>query len=108
MAPYHLRLDWLMWFAAFSSPGEHPWFVHLMAKLLEGDQATLSLLPTNPFPNQPPHYVRALLYEYHFTTPEERRETGKWWKRQLVGEYFPPVSLDDPAFREILRAQGWL
>src|SRR5947208_1975541 len=29
IAPYHLRLDWLMWFAAMSSYYEHPRFVHM-------------------------------------------------------------------------------
>jgi hypothetical protein len=93
VAPYHLRLDWLMWFAAFSTPDEHPWFAALLAKLLESDANVLSLLRTNPFPEHPPRFVRAQFYEYHLTTPDERRASGRWWKRQLVGTYFPPVSL---------------
>lgn len=93
IAPYHLRLDWLMWFAAFSSPGQHPWFISFLEKLLEGDKAVLGLLRYNPFPNEPPKFVRALLYEYHFTTPEERSQTGAIWNRKLIGLYFPPVSL---------------
>ncbi len=91
IAPYHLRLDWLMWFAALSSYEEQPWFEPFMQKLLEGDRAVLSLLRTNPFPDQPPHYVRALFYEYHFTSPAERTATGNWWSRRLVGTYFPPL-----------------
>jgi hypothetical protein len=93
IAPYHLRLDWLMWFAAFSSPREHPWFLSFLEKLLEGDKAVLGLLRYNPFPNAPPKFVRALLYEYHFTNPEERSKTGAVWSRILIGLYFPPVSL---------------
>jgi hypothetical protein len=93
IAPYHLRLDWLMWFAAMSTPSEHFWFTVLLARLLEGDRATLTLLKINPFPDRPPKYVRALLYEYHFTTPEERRRTGHWWRRDLIGEYFRPAAL---------------
>jgi hypothetical protein len=108
IAPYHLRLDWLMWFAAMSSYQNYPWFVNFVAKLLQGDHAVLSLLRVNPFPQKPPRYVRALLYEYHFTTPDEHRKTGLWWKRTLVGQYFPTVSLDMPGFREVLRAQRWL
>ncbi len=107
IAPYHLRLDWLMWFAAMSSYREHPWFVHLMAKLLEGDAETLSLMRGNPFPKQPPRFVRAEIYLYQFTSPEERRVSGQWWKRQRVGLYFPPVSLDDEGFRQALASQGW-
>ncbi len=108
IAPYHLRLDWLMWFAAMSDYYDHPWFVHFVAKLLQGDRATLGLLRSNPFPGQPPRYVRAQLYEYHFTTPEERRKTGMIWKRALVRPYFPPVSLDTPSFRSVLERLNWL
>jgi hypothetical protein len=93
IAPYHLRLDWLMWFAAMSSPSEHSWFTALLVKLLEGDRATIDLMRTNPFPNHPPRYVRALYYKYRFTTPDERRRTGRWWNRELLGEYFSPVTL---------------
>jgi hypothetical protein len=91
IAPYHLRLDWLMWFAALSSYEEQPWFEPFMRKLLEGDRPVLSLLRTNPFPDRPPRYVRALLYEYHFTAPAERAATGRWWSRKLVGNYFPAI-----------------
>lgn len=93
IAPYHLRLDWLMWFAAFSLPDQHPWFISFLEKLLESDKSVLGLLRYNPFPDRPPKFVRALLYEYHFTTPEERRQTGAIWNRKLIGLYFPPVSL---------------
>jgi hypothetical protein len=93
VAPYHLRLDWLMWFAAMSSPMYHEWFVPLLAKLLEADRPTLRLLRKDPFEGQPPRFVRALLYLYRFTTPAERRETHAWWHRELVGDYVPPVSL---------------
>jgi hypothetical protein len=102
-APYHLRLDWLMWFAAMPSPYYQPWFIRLLAKILEGDGATLALLRANPFPAAPPRHIRALYYRYRFTTPEERRRSGCWWQRELVGTYFPSVSLDDPGFRKLLQ-----
>ena len=92
-APYHLRLDWLMWFAAFSTPEEHAWFSALLVRLLEGDRGVLSLLRVNPFPDRPPRYVRAMYYRYRFTTRDERRATGRWWNRELVGTYFAPASL---------------
>jgi hypothetical protein len=91
IAPYHLRLDWLMWFAAFSPVPQDPWFLELMNRLAEGEPLTLGLLRTNPFPDRPPRYVRALYYRYRFTTLEEHRATGAWWKRDLVGTYMPPV-----------------
>ncbi len=93
VAPYHLRLDWLMWFAAMSTPSDYPWFSELLLKLLQGDPQVLSLLRSNPFPDRPPTWIRAQLYLYHFTTPDERRQTGRWWNRQLVAGYFPAVRL---------------
>ena len=105
IAPYHLRLDWLMWFAGFTPYYEEPWFLNFVAKLLQNDAPTLSLIAKNPFPDGPPKYVRALLYEYHFTTPEEHQRTGAWWKRELKGDYFPIVSLDDPSFQGALESE---
>ena len=82
--------------------------MNLVSKLLEGDRAVLALLRSNPFGQRPPQYVRAQLYEYHFTSPAEHRESGAWWKRSLSREYFPAVSLRDEAFRKMLKNQGWL
>jgi hypothetical protein len=93
LAPYHLRLDWLMWFAAFTPQPQDAWFIALLRQLLRGDAATLSLLKTNPFPNHPPRFLRARYYQYRFTTPDERRQTGLWWHRQLAGEYVPAITL---------------
>ncbi len=93
IAPYHLRLDWLMWFAAMSEPLDYDWFAPLLTALLRGDPGVLSLLQRNPFPDRPPRYVRALYYSYRFTTPDERRKTGRWWDRRLIGIYYPAVSL---------------
>jgi hypothetical protein len=108
IAPYHLRLDWLMWFCGFTPWYQEPWFANFVAKLLQNDEKTLSLMDGNPFPDRPPRFVRAQLYEYRFTTPAERRKTGAWWSRELRGPYFPAVSLDDPAFRDLLEREGWL
>jgi hypothetical protein len=93
VAPYHLRLDWLMWFAAMSNASDYPWFSTLMLKLLEGDRAVLGLLRTNPFPDRPPRWIRARLYLYRFTSPDERRRTGAWWARTFTAPYFPEVRL---------------
>jgi hypothetical protein len=94
VAPYHLRLDWLLWFAAMSPPSAHPWMAMLVTRLLENDPATLKLLGRNPFPDHPPALVRARLYRYRFTTPAERHQTGAWWSRDLLGDYLPPLRLD--------------
>jgi hypothetical protein len=102
-APYHLRLDWLMWFAAMTTPWQHPWFVRLLRKLLSNDRPTLKLLARNPFPDRPPRAVRALLYRYRFTSWRQWRETGDWWVRELVGEYLPAMTLtQEPTTRRKL------
>jgi hypothetical protein len=93
VAPYHLRLDWLIWFAAMRPHDLPVWFVNFVAKLLEGDRRIVRLLKTNPFPNAAPQHIRALLYEYRFTNAEERRRTGQWWHRTLVSVYLPPSAL---------------
>ena len=93
IAPYHLRLDWLMWFAAMGSAQEEPWFSELIVKLLQGQRDVVGLLADNPFPDRPPRWIRARMYRYTFTTGAERNATGRWWNRELLSEYFPAVSL---------------
>jgi len=97
VAPYHLRLDWVMWFVALPGRFDDRWLVALVAKLAAGDRATLRLLRTNPFPGAAPTYVRATLYRYRFSTPAERRETGAWWVRTRLGQLLPPVRLEPGA-----------
>jgi hypothetical protein len=94
VAPYHLRLDWLMWFAAMSTPFAHPWLLALIMKLLVNDEPAIALLGRNPFPDRPPTFIRASLFHYRFSTRQERRETGAWWVRRYAGEFLPPLSLD--------------
>jgi hypothetical protein len=92
-APYRLRLDWLMWFAAISPGYAQPWLRPFMQRLLRNDPATLRLLRHNPFPGSPPRYVRAQLYQYRFTTVAELRRDHAWWHRALVGGYVFPMTL---------------
>jgi Lipase maturation factor len=93
-APYHLRLDWLMWFAALSPGYTGVWFGALVERLLENDRDTLRLLRRCPFPpGEPPRWVRARLFRYRYTTWRELRETGACWERTYVREYLPPSRL---------------
>jgi hypothetical protein len=94
-APYHLRLDWLMWFAAISPQYADSWLQPFMLRLLQNDAATLRLLRANPFPDSPPQYVRAQLYRYRFTTPTELRRDHAWWHRTLEAPYLRPIALTD-------------
>src|SRR6266540_3633907 len=93
-APHQPRLDWQMWFAALGSYRENPWFGRLIVKLLQGSQDVSRLLAKNPFPHDPPRYIRAMFYRYRFTTLREWRETGAWWKRRELREYLPALSVD--------------
>jgi Lipase maturation factor len=93
IAPYHLRLDWLMWFAALSPAYADQWWSPFIARLLANDAQTLRLLKHNPFPDSPPAWIRARFFRYRYTTWSERRATGAWWHRDLVGDFMRPQSL---------------
>jgi lipase maturation factor 1 len=92
VAPHQPRLDWQMWFAALGTFQENNWVSNLMYRLLVGEPTVIGLLDGSPFP-RPPRYMRALLYDYDFTTPAERARSGAIWSRQLRGTWFGPVSL---------------
>jgi predicted DCC family thiol-disulfide oxidoreductase YuxK len=87
IAPFQPRLDWQMWFAALGNFRQNLWFVGFVSRLLEGSPDVLALLEKNPFPEHPPKYVRAMVYEYTFTNWGEQG----WWKRKPLGTYLPPV-----------------
>ncbi|GAB3130228.1 lipase maturation factor family protein [Glaciibacter psychrotolerans] len=91
-APYHLRLDWLMWFLALGAR-DGRWFEMFLVRLLEGDRPTLRLLRVNPFPETPPRWVRARVFLYRFSTRIERTQTKAWWVRVEVDALVDAVSL---------------
>ena len=93
VAPYHLRLDWQMWFAAMTPVEMQPWFPRFVQKLLEADPAVLALLAAAPFGGERPRLLRAIWYRYRFSTIAEWRATGAWWQRERIGDYLPPVAL---------------
>jgi predicted DCC family thiol-disulfide oxidoreductase YuxK len=95
VAPHQPRLDWQMWFAALGNVQGNMWFVNFSGRLLQGSPEVLDLIEKNPFPGKPPRYVRALVYDYRFTTPTERKQSGHWWRRELKGVYLPPISLKE-------------
>ena len=88
-APYQPRFDWNLWFASLGSWREYPIVANTEVRLLSNDQDVLTLFAGNPFPQQPPQQVRALLWQYWFTSLAEKRATGNWWRRQLLGLYAP-------------------
>ncbi|MEZ4381775.1 MAG: lipase maturation factor family protein [Nannocystaceae bacterium] len=112
ITPYHLRLDWLMWFAALEAQGRgvfvrNDWLLHLVYKLLAGDRAVDPLLAVDPFVGAgepPPRFIRVEVYRYWFAGPGE----ASWWERERVGALVRPVALDDPQLGEFVEARGWL
>ncbi len=94
VAPNHPRLDWQMWFLALrgSTTGE-AWFLPFVVRLLQNSTPVLGLLEKNPFSDKPPVYIRALLYDYHFSSSKEKAESGVWWRREQLGVLLPPVSI---------------
>lgn len=94
-SPYHLRLDWLMWFAALSPSYAQPWIGGLCQAMLTNDANIMRLLRHNPFPDDPPTHVRAILYRYRFTTAAELFRERAWWHREPIGEYLAPLGIDE-------------
>jgi predicted DCC family thiol-disulfide oxidoreductase YuxK len=93
VAPLQPRLDWQMWFAALGTYQRNPWFTNFMIRLLQGEPDVLKLLQYNPFPDHPPKYVRALLFNYRFSSAQDKQSTGNWWQRSYEDVYFPMISL---------------
>jgi hypothetical protein len=92
VAPHQPRLDWQMWFAALGYYQGTPWFGRFLDALLRGSPDVLALLDGNPFADEPPRYVRAVIYDYRFTDFALRRATGAWWRRERRGFYSPTLS----------------
>jgi lipase maturation factor len=90
-APYQPRFDWNLWFASLSSWRQEPIVVHTEQSLLRSDADVLLLFAGNPFPHAPPRQVRAVVWQYWFTSPAEKRAQGLWWRRQQLGLYAPTL-----------------
>jgi lipase maturation factor 1 len=89
VSPYQPRLDWQVWFLPFTMFEAEPWFKQFLYRLLQGSPEVLKLLRHNPFPDSPPEYIRAVLYDYEYTSWKEWRKTGNWWRREFSGPYSP-------------------
>lgn len=90
-APYQPRFDWNLWFASLGSWREYPIVPNTEVRLLSNDRDVLELFADNPFPQAPPHQIRTLIWQYWFTSMAEKRQTGRWWRRQLLGRYAPTL-----------------
>jgi hypothetical protein len=93
-APYQPRFDWNLWFASLGSWREYPIVINTEVRLLSTDPDVLALFAGNPFPQEPPRQVRAVLWQYWFTTATEKSKTGLWWRREFRGLYAPTLTRD--------------
>ncbi|XP_067225657.1 lipase maturation factor 1 [Chanodichthys erythropterus] len=107
ISPYHYRLDWLMWFAAFQTYEQSEWVIHIAGRLLANDSTILSLMGHNPFQDrEKPRWIRGEHFRYKFTRPgSSSAAQGKWWVRKRIGPYFPPVNLD--GLRGYFQSRNW-
>ena len=104
LGPYHLRLDWLIWFAAMHDELRDPWLVHLAWKLLDGDRTIRELIAVDPFDGRPPKWIRIQRYRYHL----EPYSSDAWWSRELVdANWLQPISKDSEGFAEVLARYRW-
>jgi lipase maturation factor 1 len=99
VAPHQPRLDWQMWFAALDPGSAEPWLIPLLQRLLQGEPSVTGLVGPQAWDAGPPRYVRLAYYRYHFTTAAQKRATGAWWRRELLGYLTPALSLADFARR---------
>jgi hypothetical protein len=106
VAPYQPHLDWQLWFAAMATYNDYPWTLNLVWKMLHNDPGTLGLFAGNPFPDHPPRYVRAVLYNYHFAQPGNPDHV--YWTRDRLQLWLPPLSVDSPDLLDALKQEGWL
>ncbi|KAI5102964.1 lipase maturation factor 1, partial [Silurus meridionalis] len=107
ISPYHYRLDWLMWFAAFQTYEQNEWVIQIAGRLLANDSTVLSLMAHNPFQGKDkPRWIRGEHFRYKFTKPGSASAAkGNWWVRKRIGPYFPPVNLE--GLRKYFRSRNW-
>jgi Lipase maturation factor len=102
VTPYHLRLDWQLWFAAMGNVDRYPFVVHMVWKILHNDPGLLALIEENPFPDRPPTWIRVRRFRYQFA-----RSGPDWWERELVGGWLRPVRREDTVLLQELSRRGW-
>ena len=94
-APYQPRFEWNLWFASLGDWDQNQIVPLTEERLLANDSDVLSLFRGNPFPQAPPRFVRAVLWQYWFTSIAQKRQTGNWWRRSLLGQYAPTLTRVD-------------
>jgi hypothetical protein len=93
-APYQPRFDWNLWFASLGDWQQNDIVPLAEQRLLENDVDVIALFQSNPFVQSPPRFVRAVLWQYWFTSMDEKRRTGNWWRREFLGLYAPEITIN--------------
>lgn len=104
VSPYHYRLDWQIWFAAMSEPRQHPWTINLVWQLLHNDPGILSLIETNPFPKEPPRYIKIDRYRYEFRDDPDGEVV---WNSTFQDRWMGPLSRNHEQLRQFVTRRGW-
>jgi hypothetical protein len=102
-APYQPRFEWNLWFASLGDWRQNDLVPATEMRLLANEPDVLELFRSNPFPRSPPRFTRAVLWQYWFTSSEEKRRTGDWWRRQLLGLYAPELTLSSDGKPAVIR-----
>ena len=90
-APYQPRFEWNLWFASLGSPERNSWVKETAEGLVDASPDVLALFKSDPFQGQAPAQVRAIRYQYWYTTPEEKKATGNYWRREERDVYVKPL-----------------
>ncbi len=91
-APYQPRFEWNLWFASLGYWRDNMFVVSAEERLLNNAPDVMALFASDPFPDAPPKYVRAVIWQYWFTSLAEKRATGMWWRRKFLGLYAPELT----------------
>jgi len=102
-APYQPRFEWNLWFASLDDWRQNDFVPYTEVRLLTNSAAVVHLFRSNPFPQSPPRFMRAVLWQYWFTSMEEKHRTGNWWRRQWVGVYAPELTLSPDGKPEVVQ-----
>ncbi len=92
-APYQPRFDWNLWFASLGTWQQYPFVENTELRLLQNEPSVVALFRRNPFGQRPPLMVRAVIWQHWFSTPEQKRASHVWWRREFLGQYAPTVRL---------------
>jgi uncharacterized membrane protein YphA (DoxX/SURF4 family) len=84
VAPHQPRVDFRLWFYGLSFRRSTPTYVVNLVQRVCNDPESVQGLFAAPLPERP-EAVRVAFSRYRFTTPEQRAESGHWWRRDFVG-----------------------